>query len=377
MTKVKVAAVQATPVFLDREATTAKACGLIADAARQGAQLVVLPETFIPAYPDFIWRAISWEEPFDSLFAILRDQSVEIPSATTETLGKAARSARAWVSVGVNERVPDLGTLYNTQLLFAPSGEIAGKHRKLMPTGPERLVWGMGDGDDLDPVQTPFGRVGGLICWENYMPLARTALYERGVDIWTAPTWDTGEAWLATLRHIAREARAYVVGVATLLRGSDIPDHLPGRDLWEGAEDWSNEGWSAIVDPDGEVLAGPLIGEEGTLVAEVDAEHARALRYRFDPVGHYSRPDVFRLSVGAGRPEGRRRRSAGSRRPELAGEQSEVARGRDQHRQHHGCDHPLDPEPVAVGPETPDLRRRLEPRWAKPDLPAPRRLAAG
>lgn len=297
METVTVAAVQATPVFLDREATTDKVLGLIGEAASSGARLIVLPETFVPSYPDFIWRAVSWEEPFDSLFARLREQSVEVPSPTTDAIGKAAKKAKAYVSVGVNERVDGGGTLYNAQLLFGPDGALLGKHRKLMPTGPERLVWGMGDGSDLQVHETPFGRVGGLICWENMMPLARTAMYAKGVDIWTAPTWDTGDAWVATLRHIAREGRVFVVGVTTLLRGSDIPDDLPGRELWGGQDDWANDGYSAIVGPDGEVLTGPLVGEEGILYAEVDAARARAERYKFDPVGHYARPDVFRLVV--------------------------------------------------------------------------------
>jgi nitrilase len=292
-----VAAVQASPVFLDREGTVAKATRLIKEAGKAGARLIVLPETFVPSYPDFIWRTTSWDEPFDSLFAMLRDQAVDVPGPATEAIGKAAKVAKAYVSIGVNEREGGGGTLYNTQLLFAPDGSLVSKHRKLMPTGPERLVWGFGDGSDLSPVETPFGRVGGLICWENLMPLARTAVYEKGVDIWTAPTWDNGESWLANLRHIAREGRVYVVGVTTLLRGSDIPDDLPGRELWGGEDDWANDGWSAIVDPDGGVLAGPLVGEEGILYAEVDADRARSLRYRFDAVGHYSRPDVFRLVV--------------------------------------------------------------------------------
>jgi nitrilase len=191
----------------------------------------------------------------------------------------------------------DGSTIYNAQLLFGPDGEIVGKHRKLMPTGGERLVWGFGDGSDLDPVETPFGRVGGLICWENLMPLARTAIYGKGVDIWTAPTWDNDENWIANLRHIAREGRVYVIGACTLLRGSDIPDDIPGRELWGGEDDWANPGWSAMVDPDGQLLAGPLVEEEGILTAEVDAQLARSMRYKFDPVGHYSRPDVFTLVV--------------------------------------------------------------------------------
>ncbi|MBI3648370.1 MAG: carbon-nitrogen hydrolase family protein [Actinobacteria bacterium] len=298
MQKVTVAAVQATPVFLDREATVAKVVGLVKEAGSAGAGLIVFPETFIPNYPDWVWRAPAWGEAFEGLTARLRDQAVEVPSPATEAIGKAAKAAKAWISIGVNERESDGGgTLFNTQLMFAPDGTLAGRHRKLMPTGGERLVWGFGDGSDLEVHETPFGRVGGLICWENLMPLARVAMYAKGVDIWTAPTWDNGENWVANLRHIAREGRCYVIGVTTLLRGSDIPDDVPGRELWGGAEDVCNDGWSAIVDPDGQMLAGPLVGEEGILTAEIDAEHARAERYKFDPVGHYSRPDVFRLIV--------------------------------------------------------------------------------
>jgi nitrilase len=295
MEKVTVAAVQATPEFLDRDATVQKVVRLTKEAAGMGARLIVFPDTFIPTYPDWVWRAAVWDGPFEALTARLREQSVEVPSEATMELGKAARRAKVYLSVGVNEL--DGSTIYNAQLLFGPDGEIARKHRKLMPTGGERLVWGFGDGSDLDPVDTPFGRVGGLICWENMMPLARTAIYAKGVDIWTAPTWDNDENWIANLRHIAREGRVYVIGACTLLRGSDIPDDIPGRELWGGEDDWANPGWSAIVDPDGQLLAGPLVEEEGILTAEIDAKVARAQRYRFDPVGHYSRPDVFTLVV--------------------------------------------------------------------------------
>jgi nitrilase len=167
-----------------------------------------------------------------------------------------------------------------------------------MPTGGERLVWGMGDGSTLAVTDTGFGRLGGLICWENYMPLARAALYAQGVDIYLAPTWDNSDAWVPTLRHIAKEGRTYVIGVTSCLRATDLPADLPGRaDLYGGAEDWLSRGNSAIVGPDGDLLAGPLIGEEGIVYAEIDAAVARASRQQFDAAGHYNRPDVFRLQV--------------------------------------------------------------------------------
>jgi nitrilase len=296
MAEVTVAAVQATPVFLDRDATIEIVADRAREASTQGAQLVVFPETFVPTYPDWVWRSPAWEGAFDQLMDRLVDQSVTVPSPATETLGKAAKAAKAYLSVGVNERA-DSGTLYNAQLMFGPDGALLGKHRKLMPTGGERLVWGMGDGSDLEVYETPFGAVGGLICWENLMPLARTAMYAKGVEIWTAPTWDNGENWIATLRHIAREGRVFVIGVTTLLRGSDVPADTPGRELWGDGDDWCNDGWSAIVDPDGQLLAGPLVKEEGILFATIDTSRLRSERYKFDPVGHYSRPDVFTLSV--------------------------------------------------------------------------------
>ena len=317
MDKVTAAAVQATPVFLDREATVDKACRLIEEAGAAGAGLVVFPETFVPTYPDWVWRSTPWSlDP--AWFGRLQDQAVVVPSAATEALGRAAGRARAYVSIGVNERDPAGSTLYNTQLYLGPDGSLLGKHRKLMPTGGERLVWGMGDGSDLDVFDTPFGRLGGLICWENYMPLARYALYAKGIDVWAAPTWDNSDVWVPTLRHIAKEGRVHVIGVAPLLRGSDVPADLPGRDeLYGGEDDWLSRGLSTIVGPRGEILAGPLVEQEGILYAQLDPARARAVRAEFDPVGHYARPDVFRLVVDA------------RRRVQVSVEQDEPHRGTD------------------------------------------------
>ena len=287
-----VAVVQATPVFLDRDATTAKSCDLIKEAAANGAALVLFPETFIPAYPDWVWRLPAWS---DGRFTrLLYQEAVTVPGPTTEQLGEAAREAQAYVAMGVNEL--DGGTLYNTLLYFAPDGSLVGRHRKLMPTGGERTIWGYGDGSTLDVVDTPFGRIGGLICWENYMPLARAAMYARGVEIYLAPTWDNADSWLATLRHIAKEGRVYVLGVAPVLRGSDVPPALRG-DTYGGDDDWMSRGLGTIVGPGGDVLAGPVAEQETILYAEVDRTEVIRQRQLFDPVGHYSRPDVFSLHV--------------------------------------------------------------------------------
>lgn len=296
MEPVTVAAVQAAPVFLDREATIDKAVGLIGDSAANGAGLVVFPEAFVPTYPDWVWRTKPWAD--GDLYARLFDQCVTVPGPATERLGEAAAQSGVYVSIGINEREERGSTLYNTQLYLGPDGAVLGAHRKLMPTGGERLVWGMGDGSTLVVIDTPFGRLGGLTCWENYMPLARAALYSMGIDIYLAPTWDNSDVWVSTLRHIAKEGRVYVVGVNFCLRGSDIPADVPGRDeLYGGDDDWLSRGNTAIVSPGGDILAGPLVEQEGILYARLDAHVARTARQQFDPTGHYSRPDVFHLSV--------------------------------------------------------------------------------
>lgn len=291
-----VAAVQATPVFLDRDATVEHLVRLTKEASSAGARLVVFPEAIVPGYPDWVWRRPAWSDL--DWYRRLHDQAVEVPGPATEALGAAANEAGAWVVVGVTERVRS-GTLYNTLVYLDPNGEVAGTHRKLMPTGGERTVWGQGDGSTLTVVGTDFARIGGLTCWENLMPLARAAMYQQGIDIYLAPTWDNSDAWLSTLRHIAREGRVFVIGTNTCLRGSDIPRSLPGADeLYGGDDDWLSRGNTAIVAPDGTVLAGPLTGDAGILVATVDLADLTLARRELDPIGHYSRPDVFRLAVG-------------------------------------------------------------------------------
>jgi nitrilase len=276
----------------------AKSVKLIKEAAKGGAGLVAFPETFIPAYPEWVWRLSAWDGPSGALYGRLLENSVVVPGDSTEALGRAARQAGVYVSMGVNERDAQGSTIYNTQLCFGPDGELLGKHRKLMPTGGERLVWGMGDGSTLDVYDTPFGRLGGLICWENYMPLARAAMYAKGIDVWVACTWDDDPVWVSTLQHIAKEGRVHVIGVNSVIRATDIPHDVPGYDeVWAGDDSWLSRGRSAIVGPRGDILAGPLVEQEGILYAEIDAAAARSSRHQFDAVGHYARPDVFRLTV--------------------------------------------------------------------------------
>ncbi len=294
------ACAQVEPVIFDRDATIEKLAATAAEAAGKGARLVVFPEAVVPAYPSSIWaRALAgWEEDgAKEAFALLAREAVEIPGPAERRLGEIAREHELWLVTGVTERDPaHPGTLYNTLLFHGPDGELALKHRKLVPTNHERLVWGPGDGGGLEAVETPYGRLGGLICWENYMPLARFALYESGVELYVASTADDSEAWQATLVHIAREARAFVLSPSHFQRAASYPDDFPLSRLLEGV-DVLGRGGSAILGPDGSYLAGPLLDEEGVLYAELDPARLDEERQRFDPVGHYHRPDVLHLDV--------------------------------------------------------------------------------
>jgi nitrilase len=296
-----VAAVQATPVFLNRDATVEKACHLIAEAGRNGARLVAFTESFIPAYPDWVWAIPAGEASLlGELYAELVANALTIPGPATDRLAQAAQEAGVYVVVGVNERNDEASSasLYNTLLYFDDNGRILGKHRKLVPTGGERLVWAQGDGSTMAVYDTPFGRLSGLICWENYMPLARYTLYAWGVQLYIAATWDRGDSWLATLRHIAREGRVYVLGCGMALRLADIPDHYTFKQrYYQGAGEWINGGDSAIVNPAGEIIAGPLHQEEGILYAQVDPTLLHGSRWMLDVAGHYARPDVFHLTI--------------------------------------------------------------------------------
>jgi nitrilase len=297
---VRVACCQVEPAVLDREATLAKLDGTAAEAAAGGAQLVVFPETFVPAYPSSSWaKALAgWAEPgAKETFALLARESVAVPGAACDRLGQIARAYGVWLVTGVNEIDPERpGTIYNSLLYHAPDGSLALHHRKLVPTNHERLVWGQGDGRGLRAIQTPLGRIGGLICWENYMPLARFSLYESGVEIYVASTADDGDAWQATLVHLARESRAFVVAPSHFQRAASYPDDFPLARLLEG-RDVIGRGGSAILDPAGEYLAGPRYDEVGLHYAHHEPSRLAEERQRFDPAGHYHRPELLRLEV--------------------------------------------------------------------------------
>ncbi|MDO9174838.1 MAG: carbon-nitrogen hydrolase family protein [Actinomycetota bacterium] len=289
-TTLTVAAIQATPVFLDRAATVEVAASAVATA---DAELVVFPESFVPGYPDWVWRRPPMSD--GDWYARLVANAVRVESADLDPLRDAARDAQAWVAVGVTERSRS-DTLYNSVVYIGSNGEIVARHRKLVPTGAERLVWANGNDHLLTVVDIGGVRVGALICWENYMPLARTAMYERGIDVLLAPTWDNSDEWVPTLRHIAKEGQIFVVGVTAFLRGSDVPRDLSNAaELYGGDDDLMSRGNTSIVAPGGEVIAGPLIGESGVVRAELDLSRIAAGRRMFDPTGHYSRPDVLSL----------------------------------------------------------------------------------
>jgi nitrilase len=286
---VRVAAVQATPVILDAEATVAKAGRLIEETAAGGAELVVLPETFIPLYPSNRWaRGASAFSGWDELWERLWANAVDVPGPLVDELAAVCARTGVHAVIGINER--DGGSLYNAYVLLGPEG-LLHKHRKLMPTQHERLFHGIGAGDDLHVVETPAGRVGGLICWENRMPLARWALYQAHPQIWVAPTADDSDGWQASMRHIAIESGAFVVSVPQFIPGSAFPADFP---VEIDRETVYSRGGAVVVEPAwGEVIAGPLYDAEGILYADCDLRAGLSAKRWFDAVGHYSRTDVL------------------------------------------------------------------------------------
>ena len=292
---VRVAVVQAAPVVLDADATVEKACELIAQAGAEGARLVALPEAFVSLYPNSRWAhaMAGFSSAAAEVHRRMWASAVDVPGPLTDRLGEAARRAGAWVAIGVNERDSGRpGTMWNTLLWLAPDGRLAHRHRKLMPTLHERVFWGQGRGDDLGAVQAHFGRIGGLICWENFMPSARQALHRAGVDFYVAPTADDRDVWVAAMRAFAFEAGAFVLSPVQYLRRDDFPDDFPfTEDLMRGGEELLS-GSSVIADPWGNLLAGPVTGQEAILYADCDTGAIIAARRVFDVAGHYCRPDI-------------------------------------------------------------------------------------
>jgi len=298
----KIAIAQESSVLLNREKTIEKAVRMINQAAANGAELVVFPEAFISAYPAWIWRLKPGGDwgLCESLHARLLESSVDLSTDQLAPLYEAAQKHAITVVCGLNERDATLSTatIYNSVVIIGPDGNISNRHRKLMPTNPERMVWGFGDGSGLKVVETSCGKVGTLICWENYMPLARYSLYSQGVEIYIAPTYDSGDAWTGTMQHIAREGRCWVIGSGVVLSNSDIPIDFPNRDtLYPSSEEWINSGDSVVIAPGGEIVAGPMHQEKGLLYADIDPKLASTSKRALDVAGHYARPDIFTLHV--------------------------------------------------------------------------------
>ena len=295
--RIKVAVVQAASVTFDREKTLKRVHALTRDAASQGAQLVVFPEAFVSGYPrglDFGAVVGSRTDKGREDFRRYWESSVDVPGPAVEELSRAARSNKIYLVVGIVER--EGGTLYCCVLFFAPDGSYLGKHRKVMPTASERLVWGFGDGSTLPVFDTPLGKLGAVICWENYLPLLRAAMYAKGIEIYCAPTADSRDSWLATMRHIAVEGRCFVLSCNQFNRRRDFPSDYDTT-LGTDPDAVITRGGSCIVDPFGNFLAGPNFDDEAILLAELDRDQIVRGKYDLDVVGHYARPDIFRLIV--------------------------------------------------------------------------------
>ncbi|NQV48100.1 MAG: carbon-nitrogen hydrolase family protein [Rhodospirillaceae bacterium] len=298
---VKIAVCQKPPVLLDLKATMERALESLDEAANEGAQLIVFPEAYLPGYPTWIWRLRPGGDMAlgNTIHAELRKNSVDIAGGGLKPLTEAAAKKGVVVVMGLNEIDAEFSgtTLFNSVVVIGPDGTILNRHRKLMPTNPERMVWGSGDASGLKVVDTPIGRIGCLICWENYMPLARYALYSQNIDIYVAPTWDSGDIWRDSMNHIAREGGCWVVSSATAMQGMDIPETFPGRDELFESDEWINSGDAIVAKPFGGIVAGPMHQEKGILYATIDPEASRSSRKALDVSGHYGRHDIFRLEI--------------------------------------------------------------------------------
>ncbi|RJR18308.1 MAG: nitrilase [Desulfobacteraceae bacterium] len=294
---VKTAVVQAGAVPFDTDACVEKAIRLIGEAAGTGARVILFPEAFIPGYPKGLnfGLVVGARDPVGrEEFRIYLDAAIEVPGPQTQRLSEAAADYGVHVIIGVIER--ELGTCYCTVLFFGPDGRFLGKHRKLMPTAMERMIWGFGDGSTLTVVESPYGRIGSVICWENYMPMLRMAMYAKNVAIYCAPTADDRETWISSMRHIALEGRCFVLTACQFLRRKDFPETVRVS-LGDSPEAVLMRGGSAIINPLGAVLAGPYFEGETILTANLDLDDIGRGKFDFDAAGHYSRPDVFKLTV--------------------------------------------------------------------------------
>lgn len=299
-TKFTAAVIQAAPVLFDLEKTLEKTADLVIQAAAKGAKLILFPEAYISAYP----RGLSFGTVVGNRTAEGRalwlrywDSSIDVPGKDTQRLGAMAKKAGAYLVIGVNEKDSVSGTMYCSMLYFNPQGELIGKHQKIKPTAAERIVWGESDGSTLSTFDTTLGRMGGLICWENYMPLARMSMYQKGVQLYLAPTADSRENWQSTLKHIALEGRCFVFGCNQFVTKSMYPQNLPGIDDLKHLPETMSRGGSVIISPLGEVLTAPLWDSEGILTAEIDIAEVTKSKLDFDVIGHYARNDIFKFET--------------------------------------------------------------------------------
>jgi len=298
MSKTKIGVIQATPVLFDLEKSIEKVRQLVRKYARKGCEYLLFPESFLPGYP----RGLSFDtvvgrrgEKGRKLWLKYYHYCIQVPGHHSRILGEIAKESRVFLFIGVSEKDTVNGSLYCTLLYFAPNGDLIGKHRKIKPTGTERLIWAEGNAETLTTIETSFGKIGGLICWENYMPLARMALYQKGIDIYLAPTADARDTWISSLKHIACEGRCYVLGCNQFVKRSDYPEELQ-QEITKEPEIMCRGG-SIIVSPMGEIIEGPLYDQEGVLIAELDTDEIIKSKMDFDVIGHYAREDLFHFEV--------------------------------------------------------------------------------
>ncbi|HMG67704.1 MAG TPA: carbon-nitrogen hydrolase family protein [Chitinophagaceae bacterium] len=300
MKKITACLAQLSPVFLKKEETTEKAIAAILEAGQNGARLIVFPEAFIPGYPEWVWTNPPGKKNLTNpLYEALLENAVSENDLAIQKISAAAKKAKLFVVIGLSEKNSEASnaSLYNSIFYIDDQGNLLGRHRKLVPTAGERLAWTPGDGSTLETYNTEIGRLGGLICWENYMPLARYAMYAQGVQIYVAPTWDYGPVWHSTLKHIAKEGAVFVIGVGMPFKVENIPEEFEFKKLYETGKEWINPGDSVMINPKGEVIAGPLNKAEGLIYAELDLSLISHSKLMLDVAGHYARPDVFNFSI--------------------------------------------------------------------------------